>query len=546
MNNVLKKILLGSVGCLFLMPLFLRGAMADDPGAPHPTPTPTVDQSQTENAPSSGDIAPTSGIVPVGGQLPDLTQPYNFNRTTYTPVYVNRDLLTGVTTETRGGTGQFHTIRPYNGTVLRPYNVLNGGAIAYTPSDHSTEGNWTDRGGPSSTEGMPDYSTQGNWTDRGGPSSTEGMPDYTADTSENLADNSQEVDNGVDKSLEYMGDGIDSTTAVAGYVEAVKEIPVADYEQLLLLNITYTDESSMEASEKISDKIKKYTGFEGDIGLDNSFNPASFYLKSELSPSDQLADILAYNQLMLIADAAAKDGNTGAIYNAYVTYNSGLYKENVLRRAREAFYKNGNVDYANYVNPTGGGSSVSDEREVMGRTVSQVLDEFNSSYQKYQQFVIESSKGFGYAVSLPTVYGDLDLFPLFATEYAFFKYEAANANYQTIDEMKLGFEEFILKGGAKDRGNINARRNIFEAQALAGVFSNSITIREIAQRYINSKADLSALGTKANNDRSNWYASNILTSGLVQILAWDAVLDASMLEYDGIKRIKLLDNEEVK
>ena len=381
----------------------------------------------------------------------------------------------------------------------------------YSAPTYSTEGNWRDRGGASSMDGYsaPTYSTEGNWRDRGGASSMDGYNPTAAESG-----------------------GAD------GYVKAVKEIPLGDYEQLLLLNITYkNDEYSMEKTEEISDKIKKDTGFEGDIGLDSSFNPASFYSKNTLSPSEQLADILSYNQLMLIADEAAKKGNVGGVYNAYVTYNSGLYKENVLQRVRDAFYKGGNVDYAS-LSVELDGENTDSERVIMGRTLGEVLEEFNSSYEKYQQFVIESSEGFGYAISLPTVYGDLDLFPLFASEYAFFKYEAANANFETIDEMKKSFEAFLLKGGAKSRSDIASRRNIFETQALAGVFSNSITIREVAQKYLHSKGDLSALGTQANNGRSNWYALNVLTSGLVQILGWDAVLDASMIEYDGIVRMK--------
>ena len=448
MNSVLKKVLLGSVGCLFLMPLLFNEAVAD-----------------SENLRDQGYSSSMDG----------------YNPTSYSTDGNWRD---------RGGASS-----------------MDG----YTAPAYSTDGNWRDRGGASSMDGYnpTSYSTDGNWRDRGGASSMDGYNPTAVE--EGKAD---------------------------GYVKAIKEIPLGDYEQLLLLNITYkNDEASMEKTEEISNKIKKDTGFEGDIGLDSSFNPASLYSKNTLSPSEQLADMLSYNQLMLIADKAAEKGNVGGVYNAYVTYNSGLYKENVLQRVRDVFYKSGNADYASLSVEIDGTNSDS-EKVIMGRTLGEVLSEFNSAYEKYQQFVIESSDGFGYAISLPTVYGDLDLFPLFSSEYAFFKYEAANANFETIDDMKNSFDAFLLKGGAKNRSDIASRRNIFETQALAGVFSNSITIREVAQKYLHSKSDISALGTEASNGRSNWYALNVLTSGLVQILGWDAVLDASIIEYDGIVRMK--------
>lgn len=355
-----------------------------------------------------------------------------------------------------------------------------------------------------------------------------------------------------DETLACVGSGCDASTTPRGYVQGIKEIPLGDYEQLLLLNITYEDSEeggSFEKSEEISKKIKSFTGFEGSIGYGSEFDVNTLVSQNELTPSESILNILSYNELMKAADEAKEKGDVGTIYNAYRMYNSGFYKESVLEHAKNEFYGLKGIDYASgvYVEVISGENvdNKSSAVTTLGGLLKNLMgSKFQLAYDKYNKYVIkDKEKGYGYSVPVDELYGNLDVFSLFASEYAFFKYEMASAT--TIEDMKAALDKLIRQGSSTDRMDTVARYNMFQSQALATLFANSITIREITQGYINSKTDVSALGTKAENGRSNWYAINMLTSGMIQVLGWEAVLDAGLIEYEASSRIKGLDKDEI-
>ncbi|OPZ77764.1 MAG: hypothetical protein BWY78_00874 [Alphaproteobacteria bacterium ADurb.Bin438] len=316
--------------------------------------------------------------------------------------------------------------------------------------------------------------------------------------------------------------------------------------QFLLIDMTYNDEYGMELSKALSDKIQNDTGMEGDIGTFGGLGlPAGQYLVSndknvELTPTETFAEMVTYQDLMDVALMASKKGDVETIYGIHKFYDNGIYKEAYLNNAKNQFFNQTPYDLA------GPFMSVVEQQAVKQSFLAQFLPNFMKNFLEYKGYRVPTkNKGDAYSVPFDKNFSeaDLSLFSSLAPEYALLKYNVYSV--ETMAEMEMMFMQNMFRRTTTKEDNLaRAKANMFQSQALAGTFANAISIREVAQRYVNARKDFSALGTEANNDRSNWYALNVMTTGLIKILGYEAILDAGNLEYEASMRIKKVEKYE--